>query len=430
MDKQELLNKIELSEKRCNAFVSEDKKKGSLADYADLAENGLWADAIEKALSENEVLVIPAREEPYLIEHSVKIPSDRRIEAYGAVLKIADGNRELMFRNANTADGTHTPIKVEKSDENIAILGGRYEEPYRGRGGYGTSGMYDNERSYYGVSTCLYFCNVRGLVLRDLEFAHCAGFAVQTGNITDAVMENISFDSCYADGLHINGGCHNFTIRDIKGSVGDDLVALNAYDWPMSSANFGPIENVLCENLELNKECKYPALRIQPGMYEFNDGSRVDCAVKNVILSDIRGITTYKMYYQTPPYKIGEEPRADNAGTLKNIWFSDINVDLYAPIDALGPYVESDPECGHFGAFEICSNADNINFENINLITHKDKYPLSHLIYIGRKSVKTDDGWEIFDPYLEYSVGEINLKNISIDGIPADDNQVIYYSKL
>ena len=97
---------------------------------------------------------------------------------------------------------------------------------------------------------------------------------------------------------------------------------------------------------------------------------------------------------------------------------------------SLGPYVESDPECGHFGAFEICSNADNINFENINLISHKDKYPLSHLIYIGRKSVKTDDGWEIFDPYLEYSVREINLKNIRIDGIPADDNQVIYYSKL
>ena len=87
----------------------------------------------------------------------------------------------------------------------------------------------------------------------------------------------------------------------------DDLVALNAYDWLNSSVNFGPQRYILCEDLELVRlpgVSAYPAIRIQPAKYRYADGSIVDCAISDVIFRRVKGITTYKMYLQTPRYTI------------------------------------------------------------------------------------------------------------------------------
>lgn len=103
-------------------------------------------------------------------------------------------------------------------------------------------------------------------------------------------------------------------VRDVRGGVGDDLVALNAYDWLNSSINFGPQRNILCEDLELVGG-GYPAIRIQPAKYRYADGAVVDCAVSNVIFRRVKGITTFKMYLQTPRYRIGTEPEWAAVGT-------------------------------------------------------------------------------------------------------------------
>jgi hypothetical protein len=66
-------------------------------------------------------------------------------------------------------------------------------------------------------------------------------------------------------------------------------------------------------------------------------------------------------------------------------------------------------------------NAKNISFKNINLTLYREKYPFSYLICIGPKSVRFDDGREVFDPYFSSTVENIHLENITVNGEkPAD----------
>ena len=102
----------------------------------------------------------------------------------------------------------------------------------------------------------------------------------------------------FSDGLHVNGGVENLIARNLSGHTEDDLVALNMYDWQVSSTNFGPTKTVLCENLNCEGGCR--ALRILPGIYEYADGSKVDCSLTDAIISGVKGINEYKLYLQTP----------------------------------------------------------------------------------------------------------------------------------
>ena len=143
----------------------------------------------------------------------------------------------------------------------------------------------------------MFFNQVENLTLTNMTFVHTAGFSVQVGNACNVVFENILFEQCFADGLHVNGNITNLLIRNIAGQVGDDLVALNMYDWQNSSVDFGPISNVLCENLYLSPESRYKAFRISPGIYHYRDGSTVDCSLNKAIIRNVKGIHTFKMYF-------------------------------------------------------------------------------------------------------------------------------------
>ena len=79
--------------------------------YEDGQGNAIWSEAFQKALEEHEILVIPGREAPYYLDRSIQIPSNRYILAQdGAVIRLTEGVRVLMFRNVNTEDGTKKPV--------------------------------------------------------------------------------------------------------------------------------------------------------------------------------------------------------------------------------------------------------------------------------------------------------------------------------
>ncbi len=407
------------------------KKKASLASYRHLVRQAkqdgericVWSEAFQQALLENEIVTVPQADAPYYIDRPVIIPSNRRIEAEnGAVIRLQKGVRTLMFRNEHVVDGTHAPVPEGSRDSNICIVGGRWEESLDGRAGYGRSGMNDEERSFYGVSTAMLFNNLSGLTLEHMTFAHTGGFAVQAGDIRDVVIDGITFDECYADGLHLNGNTENAWIRDIRGQCGDDLVALNAYDWQNSSVDFGPMKCVLCENLALSDASPYKAMRIQPGIYYFSDSSSVDCALLDVIVKNVRGIRTFKMYYQTPSYRIHDEkPEKGAPGSGDWLFFENIAVDLAAPLDRFREYWDSDPVRGAFAAFEIGANIGHLVLEDIDLTLHKKEFPESYLLCAGPKSCVVDDGKrEIFDPYVSCRIGTVEWKNIRINGIEPD----------
>lgn len=424
-EKEKIYNILKETEKENNLHIEQCKDKAYLSDYSGFVyeKEGckVWSDALQKALAEHEFVYISASNEPYYIDKSVIIPSNRHIEAEeGVVIRQMEGVKVLMFRNEHTKDGTHKPIDGCDKDFNISINGGRWEESYRNRAGYGQSGMYDENRSYFGVSTCMFFNNIERLTLTNMTFAHTAGFAVQIGNAKNVVFKNIKFVSCYADGLHINGNTENVYAKNIEGEVGDDLVALNMYDWQNSSVNFGPSKNILCENLHLYEESRYKALRIEPGIYYYDDGTKIDCSINNIIIKNVKGIKTFKMYYQTPPYPINGEPESGNVGSGDNIFFENIEADLDSPIDNFTVYSDSKEVNSSCAVFEIGSNIKNISFENINVKLYKEKYPMSYLVCVGPKSVRQGE-FEIFDPGLSSTVENMYLKNIKVNGKKISD---------
>ena len=424
MDKQtEIRARLARMQAENDALIEKLTDRALLTDYAHLARGeNIWTDALQAAVRAHEIVEIPAG--LYLIDGSVTIPSNRRIEAAeGAVIRLCEGVRVLMLRNEHTKDGTHAPISKENRDSNISISGGRWEESNTRRAGYGQTGMYDMGRSFYGVSTLMLFNNMEHLTLENMTFCHTAGFAVQMGDISDVRCENIAFDECFADGIHVNGNTENLITRDIHGQVGDDLVALNMYDWQDSSVNFGPMKTVLCEKLIAPPGRGYRMMRILPAVYYYDDGTAVDCSLTDAIISGVRGVKTFKMYYQTPAYNVDtQQPERGAVGSADNLFFEDIEVDLTSPAEGFKPYAESDPVAGSFAAFEINANIGRISISDIRL-TLSDRFPMSFLVAVGPKSVRAGENGkiEIFDPYIGCEVGEIELKNIEINGQKPDD---------
>lgn len=421
MTKSEILEKL-LSIKKNNLNLCPQKEDGiSVEEYSHLVRKDsdgkkIWTDAFQRAIDENSCVIIPASLTPYYIDKTITIPSNRCIKAQdGAVIRLMEGVKTLLIRNRNNENGTHTREAFEKPDTNILICGGRWEESRDTKGGYGASGMYDEERSFYGVSTCMFFNNVENLTLENITIANAGGFSIQMGNLKNVVVENITFENCFADGVHVNGNSENIYIRRVKGQVGDDLVAFNMYDWQDSSVDFGSIKTVWCENLELSPDSRYKALRILPGVYFYKDGSSVDCSLNDAVIKNVRGIKSFKLYFQSPSYNVGESREMGDTGTGNNIYFEDIDIILDEPIDKLTDYIESNPITGSIAAFEVGANIENLYFENINVTLYREKFPMSFFLCIGPKSVRAGNV-ELFDPEINSCVKNLYLKNVSVNG--------------
>ena len=412
-----------------------------LTDYAHLSRKTdtgtVWTQALQTALSEHEIVVIPPSDAIYSIDGSVIIPSHRRIEADGARIFLTPDCEVLMLRNAHTADGTHSPVPDGALwDCDITISGGIWGESRTRRQGYGATGRYepripgadDELRAFYGVSTLFLFLCVDGLTLENLTFVHTAGFSVQTGYLKNGVFERIRFEGCFADGLHLNGASENLYISDISGEVGDDLVAFNMYDWQNSSVSFGATRCVWCEGLDLSPASPYKALRIEPGMYFYDDDSAVDCGLFDAVIRSVRGIATFKMYFQTPRYKLGEElPERGEVGSADNLFFEDIVIDLDRPIDGFPEYFTADPVRGAFAAFELGANIGYVSFSDIAITMYPEKFPSSYLVTVGPKSVVWQ-GCEIFDPYLSSRTGTVELHNIVVNGVKCENPAALVHA--
>ena len=407
----------------------------SLSDYADRVRRvdgrEIWTEAFQAALDGHEIVVVPARAEKYWLDATVVVPSHRRIEATGATVALSPGVKTVMLRNEHVVDGTLAPVPSGSRDSDIAVVGGRWEDNCTSRAGYGRSGMFNTGPrqvgNYYGVSALFLFCNVDRFSVRDAMFVRCGGFAVQSAEGEGRLFRGIRFEDCFADGLHLNGNLTHVHAADVRGKVGDDLVALNAYDWLNSSICFGPQRFVLCEDLELElKDGRgYPAIRIQPAVYRYRDGSKVDCRISDVIFRRVKGITTYKMYLQTPAYTVGEAPEWGEVGSGGNLFFEDLDIDLDRPIDMLGEYAASQAPRGHFGAFEFGANLSDVTIRNVRIAFHADRWPLTHLLCVGPKSctgLKADGGvTEYFDPYVSCTVGTVRVENLTVRGVPPRD---------
>lgn len=409
---QILASALEAKRKNCDA-TSRLTDSVVLTEYRHLTSEGVhgtvWTRALQTALDEHEIVIIPASQHIYWLDGTIIVPSNRRIEASGATIRLVPEFPYIMMCNKHIHDGTRAPIDTSDRDMNISIHGGNWEESCTVRGKRRLNA--EHRKNFKGVQTCMLFNNLDHLTITDVTFAHATSFCVQIGDLTDGVFENFNFISCYADGLHVNGNCENLYVKNFRGHVGDDLVALNMYDWIGSSINYGPANNIYCENIISAPDSKAKMMRLQPGIFKFENGTLIDCSLTNIYVKHARGIFEYKLYFQSPRYRLGEKPEGEGAGSADNIFFEDIE------IIAQRPWYpdENDEKRGHFGMFFSNSNVGYLSLKNIQYTTTPSISSKTHLIAIGPMSCRRDDK-EVFDPYVSATLDILELEDIFVNG--------------
>jgi hypothetical protein len=402
------------------------RRQGSLTDavfldaYVSLVTEGIhgrvWTKALQRALDEHQVVIIPPSDEAYWIDSTVVIPSERRIEATGATVRLVPEYPFIMLRNEHCADGTFQPVDRGNRDRNICIHGGCWEEcaTEHGERRYGESSL-----GFGGVQTCMLFNNVEGISVTELTFSHVMSFCMQIGDVSDGVFEDITFVSCYGDGLHINGRSENLSVRRLKGQVGDDMVALNMYDWLGSSVNYGYGRSIFIEDIHSYDDSGCKAMRLLSGRHPYADGSDVMCSIEDVYIRNVKGIFEYKLYLQTPPYVIGEKPEGLGMGIIDRVFFENIDV-----VCQRAPYLNDSDDTGHFGMFFFNSAVGLVSLESIRFTLKDDENGLLHPIAVGPMSLRRGDV-EVFDPYASGSIDTLVLNGVSVNGETVNDPDTI-----
>lgn len=392
-------------------------KPVSILNYKDLlkGEKEIWTTAINKALEENACIYIPKGK--YFIDSSIIVPSNRRIIAHkDAEICTILSCKKVSLRTDCVIDGSYRVIgDDEPRTENVFIEGGVWSTEQTRRAEYGAVGAYDDVDSLHGVHACMLFSGVRNLWIKNVKFKHVSTFAIQVGRVENFIVEKIKFIECYADGVHINGQVKDGFVYDISGEAGDDLVALNAYDWPNSTITQGPIEDIVISKIN-SKGKDFNLMRILPGVTSCQNGN-IDCYIKNIIIDNVKGVDTYKMYFQTSGY-VGT-PEGSAIGKMENITIKNLKILKTRPADGTPNYVNADPITGHFGVFELGSNVDGLTLENIKVqLKVQEKYKgLEHFIVVGPKSYYIPErNLEVFDPYVISKVKNLIYKNIKING--------------
>lgn len=414
--KQRIIEETLAAKARNEAAIAALSDKVSLDEYKHLTrerEHGrVWTDALQAAVKEHEIVVIPASDEVYWLDKTVFVPSNTHIEATGATVRLVPEYPYVMLTNEHVHDGTYAPIDTSDRDVNISIHGGSWEECSTKRG---ERKFHADKSSFYGVQSCMLFNNIDHITMTDVTFVSTMGFSVQVGDIKDGVFENFFFIGCFADGLHINGNSENLYIRNFRGHVGDDLVALNMYDWLRSSINYGPAKNVFCEDIHSAPDSKAKAMRLQPGIFRYRDGTLVDCSLENMYFHRLSGIYEYKLYFQSPPYVPGEKPEGEGAGSADNLFFEDVEI-----ISNRERYpLDNCEETGYFGMFFMNSLIGYVSLENIRYIKPEGDSPRNFLVAIGPMSwrrMRDGANTEVFDPYISGYVDTLEMKDIFING--------------
>ena len=409
--RDEIVRDVMAMERRVEAAQAALKDRCRLTDYVSIVRtaNGtnVWTDALRQALKEHEVVVLPSREEPYCFDGQVVVPSNRRIEAHGARTFLMAPCDVCLLRNEHVQDGYRRPVDGSVRDRNIAVVGGVWESwadrrMAEGRGGRWTDGRERGGvgcKRFLGLSGHFYFGNVVGVTVKDIVFRSIGSFALQAGDAEDVVVRHLTFERCRADGFHCNGNVRNVHVEDLSGGCGDDLLALNFCDWPCSSVNFGPGDTILAEKIHATSGC--PWLRIFPAVHIYGDGTKVDCAARNLVIRDVRNVSEFKLYLQTRSYRIGGARDPMEVGSGGSIWFEDIQVG------------------GVRAPWRIAANLTDVHFRSIDARKLRAGVPLVEVG--GISSYNAARKIETFDPWVVCKVGTVEFADVDC---PRSDSKV------
>ncbi len=395
----------------------------------------VWTDAFQAALNENARVFVPSRRKPYYIDRPLIMRSGGRLDlAPDAEIRLRPGSNCCMLRNAHLVSGQTGPVTLsDDADHDIVITGGIWTTLATGRwrqSNGNVRGRADPKGSFHAHGVIV-LNNVRRLRVSGVTIRQCRPHGVQLSNCSQFCVAGIRFEDHRRDGVHINGPASYGVVRNVRvgrGVMGDDMVALNAWDWKHTSMTFGPIHHVLVEDVDGRAvgetrggqadgaQGHDSEIRLLAGTKHFGDGHTLNCSIEDCVIRRVAGIRTFKMYDQ-PNLELGRDKDfADPIGEMRNLLFSDIRIDR-----ATGA-----------AFFQIHANVNGIAIRDV--VLGFDPAPRSGkpfaLVQVGpiSQTYKFDQNdpsrWvEIFSPDKDCVVRGLDLSNVRALGkrVNADD---------
>ncbi|MBE6611597.1 MAG: hypothetical protein E7632_03795 [Ruminococcaceae bacterium] len=210
-------------------------------------------DAIQELLDSGiSEVFLPGTTAHYVISRTLIIHSGQTLRLpLMATIRLADGADCLMLANASI------------DDHDIAVIGGIWDFNNLGQspnplatGKYQCGETCDAGHfmeDYMGV--VMRFCGIKRLTLRDITIKDPVTFGIELAHAEEFTIENIRFDFNFGnpaavnmDGVHIDGFCHFGTIRNLKGTCYDDLLALNADDFLRGPISDIEVDGIFADN--------------------------------------------------------------------------------------------------------------------------------------------------------------------------------------
>ena len=311
----------------------------------------IWTKAVQTCLDEHASVRIPRRRKPYYIDAPLVLKSGNRLFVDpNTEIRLKPGTNTCMVRNRGVVDGTHGEVALGAgADSDMVIEGGIWTTlattPAESNGNVRGSGF--SPFRPFGSHGTIMISNATRVTIRNLTIKESRPHGVQIGNCSVFLVENIIFENHRRDGVHLGGPAENGIVRNVRGATGDDMIALNAWDWMQSNATFGPIRRILVDHVVAEKPS---AVRLLAGTKNFGDGKSVDCDISDCVIRNIRGMHEIKIYDQPNLERGRDNDFADPIGRLTNLFFHDIDVKQPTP-----PLVQ------------IASNIDGIDIRNVTL---------------------------------------------------------------
>ena len=195
---------------------------------------------------------------------------------------------------------------------------------------------FDHKRLFYpGYSgKCFRFNSVRGFYFGDITIVNPVIFGLQMAFVENFTVENLQFEYTQGspklwnmDGVHLEGGCRNGVVRNLKGRCHDDTVAITSDD-----DIYGPIENILVDGIYA--EGAHSAVRLLS----------VRNPIRNVHITNVYG--SYYVYGIT----LSKYYEAEERSFFENITIDHVYASLckgtvdvpgnYEPLIAIGSHLD------------------------------------------------------------------------------------------
>lgn len=365
----------------------------------------VWTHAMQASLDAQSTVHIPARDKPYYLDGPLVLKSGQQLTADPrAEIRLKPGSNTCMVRNENVVGFSEQPVPDDlQPDTDIRIEGGIWTTLATSvaEANGNLCGASAQQNAVPGTHGVLLLQNVRRVTVRNIIVRQSKAFAVHFGNASEFTVDGLTLEDHRRDGVHVNGPASHGIIRHVRGDSADDPVALNAWEWKNYAPSYGPIHDILVEDIT-GAPASVPAtnaIRLLSGVKRFSDGTILGCPLHDITLHRITDIREFKLYDQ-PNLELGRDNDFSiGVGTLKNIRFEDLTFNRP-------------------GTIELHANTDCIAIQNVAL--NFSVAPGWHLLAIGPKSqtykrAGSEDPaqWtEIFSPDLDCTVRNLTVSRI------------------